>query len=193
MVIVMSKDTTGAIVDNILKLSMGAGLLATALAAPNAVQIFDKPLQKALNTFDERARQRELRRILAYMKHRRLISEDYEHGLTISAKGLRRLQKREFNKLAIARPELWDKQWRLVIFDIPEPRKAGRDALSYKLRQLGFVPLQRSVWIHPFPCRDEITLVCTTYGIARYVTFLETSFIDNQAALKLRFKNLLST
>lgn len=185
------RDMTGAIVDNILKLTMFSSMVATMVVAPNALQLFDKPVRKYLKKLDARGRDRELRRIIAYMKNRELIADNYQHGLKITRTGLRRLKKHDFDNLSINRPEHWDKHWRIVFFDIPEKYKAGRNALNLKLRTLGFRPLQKSVWVHPFPCQDEVKLVCKTYGISKYVTYIETSSIDNQTALKKRFVNLI--
>ncbi|MGZ6004888.1 MAG: hypothetical protein ACXWLH_01930 [Candidatus Saccharimonadales bacterium] len=185
------REMTGAIVDNLLRFAVGGGLLATILIAPNAVQIFDKPARKYLNSLDKRARQRELSRILTYMKSREFIAENYQHGLTVTKKGLRRIERRNFDNLTIEQPTKWDNTWRLVLFDIPQKYKHSRDALSLKIRELGFKPLQKSAWVHPFPCRDEITLVCQTYKIERFVSYLEISHIDNESALKKKFSNIL--
>jgi len=45
----------------------------------------------------------------------------------------------------------WDRQWRLVVFDIPEKERRTRDLIRNKLRELGLAPIQRSVWISPLP------------------------------------------
>src|SRR3989344_4593151 len=59
----------------------------------------------------------------------------------------------------IKKPARWDKLWRLVIFDIPEEERTGRMALAAKLKELGFYPLQKSVFIHPYECKDEIDFI----------------------------------
>lgn len=128
---------------------------------------------------------------MAYMKNRELIADNYQHGIQLTSKGKKRLQKRNFDALTIAPPDHWDKQWRMVFFDIPEEQKSGRNALCAKLRSLGFKTLQKSVWVYPFPCRDEISLVCENYGLSKYVTYLVTSYIDNQTALRKRFTDIL--
>jgi phenylacetic acid degradation operon negative regulatory protein len=50
----------------------------------------------------------------------------------------------------------WDGYWRIVIFDIPEEDKKLRDALRYKLTELGFGQWQRSVYITPFDLEEEM-------------------------------------
>ena len=185
------RDVTSALVDNLLRFVIGGGLLATLVIAPNALQVFDKPVQRYLKTLDEKARQRELRRVISYMKYRDFIADNYKHGLQVTKKGHKRVKQHDFDNLTLKRPSRWDKKWRLVFFDIPENHKSGRDALSYKLRTLGFKPLQKSVWIHPFPCRDEIVLVCQTYRVAKYVTYIETAHIDNSHSLQKKFSSIL--
>lgn len=184
------RDFTSAAVDNMLRLAMSGALIAAVLLAPNAIQALDKPLQKYLKKLNARDRQREISRVFSYMKHRQLISDEYEHGLVVTKKGLARLQKRDFDQLSIAAQRKWDRRWRLVFFDIPESHKHGRDALTSKLRNLGFRPLQRSVWIYPFPCYDEIVIVCDAFGVRQFVSYIETVHIDNEAVLKRQFKHL---
>ena len=45
----------------------------------------------------------------------------------------------------------WDGKWRIVLLDLPESRKAEREALRYLLKKAGFVILKNSAWVSPFP------------------------------------------
>ena len=71
----------------------------------------------------------------------------------------------QINALKIKKQKKWDKNWRLVIFDISELKKVYREAFRGKLKELGFCPLQKSVWLHPFDCKDEIELLRTFFGL----------------------------
>lgn len=184
-------DTTAAIVDGLLKIAVGGGVVATVLIIPNAAQALDKPLKYFLNTLDGRARDREMRRISVYMKKRGLVTGDYEHGLIITKLGRDRAKKVEFDQMNIQPPKKWDNKWRIVMFDIPESHKVRRNSLTQKLKQLGFKQLQRSVWIHPFSCRMEIERTCLAYGVSKYVTYIETTHIDHQDKLITRFTPVL--
>ncbi len=66
----------------------------------------------------------------------------------------------------------------MVIFDVPEHLKKGRMALSTKLKELGFHPLQKSVLVFPYPCRDEIDFVLELFNLRPYVRFLTVHEID---------------
>ncbi len=179
---------TQAIMDTILKIGAVGGVISAALVAPNIVQALDKPLTNYLKKLDKRARQREVARTITYMKSRGLIRGDYEHGLQITKKGRDRLKKSEYQKLSVPSQDEWDGAWRLVFYDIPEKHKVGRDALTQKLRSLNFYQLQRSIWVHPFPCRDEVAKVTDRNDVARFTSIVETYFIDRQDKLIERFK-----
>lgn len=181
--------------DGILKFLVAGGTITAAIAAPNIVQVFDKPLYKLFKNLDKRARDREIRRVVHYMKQGGLIhynSRDYEHGIELTKAGKQYLKRRELTTLAIEKPDIWDKKWRLILFDIPENRRSHRQAFTARLRRLNFQQLQYSVWIHPFPCRPIIEAVTETNNIRQFVTYVETEHIDNEKELRNKFKSLLS-
>lgn len=157
------------------------------MAAPNIIQALDKPLKIYFKKMDARDKEREIRKTLTYMRKHNLIKGDYKHGLLITKKGRKRAIKSDLDKLKISAPMKWDKKWRLVLFDIPEAKKSGRLALTRKIKQLGFRQLQKSVWIFPYPCRAEIELVCVQYEVDEYVSYIETSYLDNQDILQKQF------
>jgi len=81
----------------------------------------------------------------------------------------------------------WDGKWRMVVFDIPEKLRKGRDALRSKLRQLGFYELQKSVFVFPHACKDEVDFLIEFFGLRRYVRYGVLEFIDNDLHLKKVF------
>jgi DNA-binding transcriptional regulator PaaX len=187
----MSKQTTEAIVDSVLKLLVSSSGLAAAIIAPNVLQSLNKPFGVFLKTMDKRQQEREIRRVLYYMKQRDLISGEYDHGLKITNRGKKRLESSDESSIFIPHPNKWDKRWRLVFYDIPESHKLGRDALTRKLKSLGFYPLQRSVLVHPFPCRKQIEQVTQIYDINSYVSYIETDHIDQEKLLIKKFSSIL--
>src|SRR5206468_2767856 len=82
--------------------------------------------------------------------------------LTESGKRTYELEKRRM--LALETPEVWDKKWRVVLFDIKEHKNNVRDAVRRHLRRdLKFFPLQKSVFATPFPCESEIDFLQRFY------------------------------
>lgn len=70
--------------------------------------------------------------------------------------------------------EKWDGKWRLVFWDIPEKRKQVRDVLRYKLKQLGFVRWQKSVWASKKNCTKPLRDFIKKVGIEDWVLVVES-------------------
>jgi len=87
--------------------------------------------------------------------------------LRLTEKGKRMAGWLQVDALKIKKPRKWDGKWRIVIFDISQLKKFYRELFRGKLKELGFYPLQKSVWIHPFDCRDEIELLREFFGLAK--------------------------
>lgn len=189
----MSKNRNTSIAIDALLYGLAIGTVTgTMLVAPNAIQMLDKPLGKLFDNLDNRQKQREISKLRSYLKTQGLVSGDYDHGIILTKKAEKRIENYEFNSLMINKPESWDHCWRIVIFDIPEVHRDGRGMLTRKLQELGFQLLQQSVWIHPFESKKIIYVVAKHYGVAEWVTYFETSNIDNEEKLLERFKTALS-
>lgn len=82
----------------------------------------------------------------------------------------------------------WDRKWRLVTFDIPTHQKRAREALRLKMRNLGFYPLQKSVYITPYACENEIDFICSVFEIDRNnVLLLEVNKFEGSEKLRHHF------
>lgn len=122
----------------------------------------------------------------------RLVSylEKSEKGLieiVLTEEGKRRVLEFNIDNLTLVEPAKWDGQWRVVLSDIPETKRRGRDALRHKLKELGFVEWQKSVFVYPHHCRDEIDFVVEFFELRPYVRYAEFINPTNEAELKLRF------
>lgn len=63
----------------------------------------------------------------------------------------------------------WDSKWRIVIFDIPQELHYARIKFGRKLKNLGFFMLQKSVFVFPYPCTEELGNICADMEISDYV------------------------
>ncbi|MBI2054126.1 MAG: hypothetical protein HYT36_02235 [Candidatus Staskawiczbacteria bacterium] len=107
----------------------------------------------------------------------------------LTEKGKRVVKEIQFENMKIEKQQIWDKKWRIVIFDIPEHKKRHmRDVMRQKLQIIGFYQLQKSVWIHPYPCDKEIRLLCEIYGINSFVNIITAEKIYNDDILLKHFK-----
>lgn len=93
----------------------------------------------------------------------------------------------KLDEMKINQPLKWDGQWRIVLFDIPENQRKIRDAFRYHLKQLGFYEFQKSVFVHPYDCKDEIDYLIEFYNARKYIRFIVANFLDNEMHLKVHF------
>lgn len=54
----------------------------------------------------------------------------------------------------------WDKQWRMIVFEIPESKRKLRDNFRVFLKSLGYGMLTSSVWVSPWDREVEIKRFC---------------------------------
>lgn len=78
-------------------------------------------------------------------------------------------------KLSFQEDKEWDKIWRLVIFDIPEDQRIARDLLRFKLKEWGFIKIQKSVWATKKNCTSIMRKFIEELGISKWVLVVESN------------------
>lgn len=136
---------------------------------------------------NEKALQEEIKKLYRSKLVERKRHPDGSFTFILTEKGKLKALTYHFQEMKIKR-ENWDGKWRIVIFDIPEKMRRGRDALRDKLKELGFYEFQKSVFIFPYECKDEIEFVIEFFNLRRYVRFGVLENIDNEIHLKKIFK-----
>ncbi|PIQ98597.1 MAG: hypothetical protein COV64_00375 [Candidatus Nealsonbacteria bacterium CG11_big_fil_rev_8_21_14_0_20_39_9] len=86
--------------------------------------------------------------------------------ISLTKEGKKKAGVFQIDALTIKKPKKWDKKWRIVIFDIAQLKKTYREAFRGKLKELGFYPLQKSVWVYPFDCQAETELLKDFFGLS---------------------------
>lgn len=121
-------------------------------------------------------------KLIRYREH-----ADGSVEIVLNREGSQQALRYQLNDIVIQKPPRWDYRWRVVLFDIPEKQKKLRDALRGRLKQLGLLEFQKSVFVHPYECRNEIDFVIELYQARRFVRFIEAIHIDNELHLKKKF------
>lgn len=164
-----------------------AGLTIGLSGSPTAYWYIVKNLHKAWKEIDRA----QLRRILREFKNDRLVDfrdeDDGTVSIVINEKGKKLAMRYDPDQISVARPAKWDKKWRVVIFDIPEKKRAARDALREKIKELGFYELQKSTWVFPYECTKEIIFLAEFFEIGQHVRILTVENMSMDADLKLHF------
>jgi len=176
----------GANSQKVLLLLIGGAALAFSVSPLTQRRIL-KSIAREWQAIDRR----ELYRAIQRLYESKLIDyKEHKGGLVsivINREGQKVALRYKLDEMKISKPSRWDQKWRVVLFDIPEKQKPLRDALRTQLQQLGLRELQKSVFVHPYECRNEIDFVIELYNARPYVRIIEALSVDNELHLKKKF------
>lgn len=173
---------------DILLLLAGAGFLAAAILLPGlplALKPFLKEQKKTWGHFNRRRLKAEIKRL----QRTGVIEETAEEGevlFRLTDRGKEKVMKYKLEALSL-QPGKWDGKWRLVVYDIPKGKKNQADAFRRLLKKLELLQLQKSVYLTPYPCKNEIEFLKTFYDIEDHVTLLTVSGIEHEASYRSYF------
>jgi len=109
--------------------------------------------------------------------------------IILTKKGEKRLLEAKRLEFKLKKPKVWDKKWRMVMFDIPESNRTGRDPIRKQLYKFGFLRIQRSVFIIPYSCQDLIDSLRDYFRLADGELYIfETKVIEGEKTLLEYFK-----
>lgn len=171
---------------DILKaVGLGVGIVF-ALGSPQGTRRFFKGLKQEWNG-------RSAKDTLERLRERKLIAfqeqKDGSFQVILTEEGKQKLEEWSIEDLVIPVQKRWDGRWRIVAFDISEKRKKAREALRAMLKHFGFFQLQKSIFVHPYPCEAEIHLLKSVFSILDHeVLYFSTDTIPREKYLKQQFK-----
>jgi DNA-binding transcriptional regulator PaaX len=116
-----------------------------------------------------------------------IMSEKNGHKVVvISEKGKRQILDYDLEKFSES-VEKWDGKWRVVFFDVEEERRGRRDRLRKYLQKLGMKQMQRSVWVCPFDCENQIKYLREVLEIPHDIKMGVMEKLENDEDLKKWF------
>jgi len=81
----------------------------------------------------------------------------------------------------------WNGRWFMVFFDVPEIQRNKRNYLRYFLKNLGFYQYQKSVYIFPYNCENEVALIKKIVEGAKYMKYIVAEKIEDEDKIKKYF------
>lgn len=130
-----------------------------------------------------------LKQLLKRMHQQKLVDvveQDEGHLVKISDNGKKKLLKFNLDEMEL-KDKKWDGKWRIIIYDILTGKKKQANLFRRTLKRLKFFQLQRSVYITPFKCYDEIEYLRQICAVDREVIILTVSGLENEKAYKEYF------
>lgn len=176
----------GPIGQKILLLLLG-GIALGLTRSPRGYFKIIKAIRYDWKTIDRRS----LYPAVRNLHHGKLIEiKDRQNGtttVTLTPAGKQRALAYQIDELEIRPMQKWDHKWRIVLFDMPEKRKKARDALTRTFKRMGFYQFQKSVFITPYHCIDELTFVIEFFALRPYVKYILAESLDDESRLKKHF------
>lgn len=190
-------DTVSVTATKFLLMFIGIGAIsivgATLPGLVKMIGLFNRDGRK----FKKKYPREKVRRSLSYLKHKKLIEIIKEKNgkllVKLTNKGKNRLAEYSIDTVGIKKPEKWDGKWRILMFDIPvHPNRYNyaRNALRNKVKELGFCQIQKSVWVYPYECEDELLFIAEMFKVQNYIEIMTAEKILHEESLRKKFSFL---
>lgn len=172
-------------VKHILTLIGVAGVVGLAFISPNAAALakpfLDEERKKRFNAWKQYnpSYLRSSIKRLHKLKYVEITQQNGEEVVTLTEAGKRKILKYALDDLSIEKPKQWDGRWRLIIYDVESGKKRLRDVFREAVRSLGFLMLQESVWLYPYPCEKQVTFLKEYYGVGNEVLYLVATTLED--------------
>ena len=105
----------------------------------------------------------------------------------VTMKGRNTVSEAKIWELIIPMPKVWDGRWRFVLFDIPADKRKRRDIFRLRLKELGFVLYQNSVWVHPYPVESTVAQIAEFYKLSQCISYITAEKISGEKLLRNHF------
>ena len=193
---ITTQDKIDPKVKDILML-LGAGTFLAASIIFPGLPMAVKPFIDAAEESNRRKRQKEwekfnlwrLKQVVKRMQNSKLVEIKEENRISvikITKNGKKKLLRYDIEQMQLDESS-WDGKWRLIIYDVAKSRKAQSDAFRYLLKKLNILKLQKSVYLTPFKCEDEIEYLRNFFEIGNEVLILKVGSIENEVAYRKYF------
>ena len=78
----------------------------------------------------------------------------------------------------------WDKRFRIILFESLQTTRNNREYIRTKIKDYGFMHLERGVWVYPYVCDAFIRLLELEYKLESTLMYIVAQ--DNETMLPVR-------
>lgn len=176
---------------------LGMGTLLVASIFMPGLGYAARMIDRAKRSYDWQKSQKEWRRFNPYflkynlkrLKEQKvveIIKEGEQEIVKLTKKGYTKYLKFKLEELSL-KGKAWDGKWRIVIYDISKFKRNQQNAFRYILKYINFLLLQKSVYLTPYPCEEQITYLREYFGIGDEVLLIRADYIENENIYKQYF------
>lgn len=176
---------------------LGMGTLLVGTIFMPGLGYAARMIDRAKRDYDWKQSQRQWKKFNPYVLKRNLkrlreqkvveiIEKDGEEIIKLTQKGHTKYLKFRLEELSLY-GKRWDGKWRIVIYDIAKFKKNQVSAFRNILKYINFFQLQKSVYLTPYPCDEQIAYLREYFGIGDEVLLLRVDKIENEDSYKQYF------
>ncbi|MFA6270433.1 MAG: hypothetical protein WC657_04475 [Candidatus Paceibacterota bacterium] len=176
-------ERTLEVLEVIAKLSV---ILFVGVAAPNAAG----HIIKLLGWVPDYKNKYQTEKILSVLEKNKLIkfwTKNDKGVLELTNEGRLYFNRLKAKKIKLPTGKKWDGMWRMVTFDIPEKLKLNRMRFARNLNFIGMYNIEKSIFIYPHECRDQIFKIAELYEVRKYICYMVVKSIEPDSKLKIYF------
>lgn len=141
--------------------------------------------QKAFRKFNLKLLKRNINR-LKTQKIVEIVEKDGQQIIKLTKKGKTKYLKFRLEELSL-KGRAWDGKWRVVMYDINKYKKSNQNSFRWLLKQIRFLQLQKSVYLTPYPCQEEVNYLREYFNLSSEVLYLEVNKLENEQYYKEYF------
>jgi len=133
-------------------------------------EVWFPDLYKLRRNYGRKEDRQQFSQLIYYLKKKGYIkikNLEEKQGVILTKKGAEKVLKIKLK--TTDKKKRKDGKWQMVIFDIPERKRALRDLFRKTLEILGYKMLQQSIWVCPYEVSKETEGIIRKYSIDPYV------------------------
>ncbi|MBI2329833.1 hypothetical protein HYU94_00380 [Candidatus Daviesbacteria bacterium] len=176
---------------------LGMGILLSGTIFMPGLGYAARMIDRAKKNHEWRQSQRQWRKFNPYVLKRNLkrlreqkvvevIEKDGDEVIKLTQKGHTKYLKFKLEELSL-QGKSWDGKWRIVIYDIAKSKKNQVSAFRSILKYINFFQLQKSIYLTPYPCDEQVVYLREYFGIGEEVLLLRVDKIENEDFYKQYF------
>lgn len=144
-----------------------------------------KKWQKSWQKFNPYLLKRNIKRLYD-QKVVEILKVNGEEMIKLTTKGRTKFLRFQLEKLNLNGTK-WDGRWRLVIYDISKFKRSQQNAFRNMIKNMNLLQLQKSVYITPYPCEEQISYLREYFGISEEVLYIRADKIENEEVYRKYF------
>lgn len=193
----MNRDSSlPTVKDVLLVLGVGTFLAASVvmpglpLAAKPVMDYYKKKKREEAFRQWERFNQRRLKHLLKRLYQQKVVEigeVDGQEVVTLTEKGKKKVLIYKLEEMMIDKPPKWDGRWRVIIYDVGKEKRIMSEIFRNFLKKMQFLKLQKSVYLTPYKCDEQIEFLRQYYGLGQEVIYIVAQRVENEEVYKHYF------